>query len=130
MRPILPLRLLALLLFNTLALGVVAPGHAQNAVPDPAAPVNTAERELVVRFTRAYSMARSAFEEQAAGQVSETRINDELSEPSALERDLRREVNRIIDLNGLEEDEWTSMLARLETDEELQRRVESLSKLY
>ena len=93
--------------------------------PDGAEPAIAAEevdRELVVRFSRAYGMARGAVSrrEDAGNDVS-------LENPDDLDDGLRDEIYQIMDTNGLTKDEWQGMLARIQEDQALRDRVESLS---
>ncbi len=85
------------------------------------------DRELLVRFSRAYGMASGTLEQHEPGSLSAAERDAKLSNPAALDRRLRQEIDRIIDLNGLERREWQQMLARMDVDAELRQRVDSLS---
>jgi hypothetical protein len=92
------------------------------------------DRELVVRFSRAYGMAIGAVgrhdeaNEDAGLEDSHpagpTRI---LADPDRLDAGLRNEIYQIVDNNGLSEDQWQGMLAHMEKDPTLRERIESLS---
>lgn len=114
-----PLLLTALVCAGALAAPV--PGHAQTSA-------NDVDRELVVRFTRAYGMAKEAFEQHAESDAPSAEARDAmLRQPNELDANLQQELTRILDLNGLQRDEWKMMFARMEADEDLRRRVQSLS---
>jgi len=103
------------------ALAAPVPGHAQTAADD-------IDRELVVRFTRAYGMAKEAFKQHSESNAPSAEARDAmLRQPKELDAGLRQELTRILDLNGLQRDEWKMMFARMEADEDLRRRVQSLS---
>lgn len=111
----------ALLLAFGLAVPVTA---AQTAMESAEAEV---DRELVVRFTRAYGMAREAFEAHSQSAPSAEQRDAMLRQPDELAPELRRELVRILDLNGVAREEWRMMFARMQADEDLRRRVQSLS---
>ncbi len=102
-------------------LAAPAQARAQNAG------ASAIDRELVVRFTRAYGMAREAFDSRGQEAPSVDNRNAMLRHPDELDDGLRRELLRILDLNGLDLEQWRLMLARMETDEDLRQRVESLA---
>lgn len=109
------------ILVGAITLGMTASAGAQTSASD-------IDRELVVRFTRAYGMAKDALEQHSRGDKPSTEERDAmLRQPDELEADLRQELERILDLNGLERDEWKLMFARMEADEDLRQRVQSLS---
>jgi len=108
-----------------LALGLLASsGVAQSAMEAAEAEV---DRELVVRFTRAYGMAKEAFEEHSQSAPTAEKRDAMLRQPDELAPELRRELVRILDLNGLAREEWKMMFARMQADEDLRQRVQSLS---
>jgi hypothetical protein len=114
-----PLLLTAVVVAGGLAASV--PGHAQTSA-DPI------DRELVVRFTRAYGMAKEAFKQHSQSDAPSADARDAmLRQPNELDAELRQELTRILALNGLQRHEWQMMFARMEADEDLRRRVRSLS---
>lgn len=118
------MRVSLLVLCVTVLSGTVTPGAAEPAYAESA---TTDDRELVVRFTRAYGMAKQALEAHAPEAPSGSERDAMLRQPNELDPPLRGEIRRILDLNGLERADWERMFARMETDEELRRRVRSLS---
>jgi hypothetical protein len=102
------------------------PAWAEASQPATASP-EAAEREMVVRFTRAYGMAQQALEQHADDAPSAEEREARLRDPDALERELRQEIYRIMDLNGLDRKDWRLMFTRMDEDEEFRDRVESLS---
>ena len=85
-------------------------------------PPEAVERELVVRFSRAYGMVQGAVERhEGAPDV------DRLREPERLARELRQEIDRFMYSSGLSEQEWQGLLTRMEEDPAFRDRVESLS---
>ncbi len=73
-------------------------------------------------------MARGAYEEHAGEPRSRTDRDADLAAPSDAE--LRRAIARILDLNGLDQRQWRRMFALMERDDDLRRRIDSLSMPY
>jgi hypothetical protein len=88
-----------------------------DAAPLPA--TETADRELIVRFARAYGMA--------LGSAPDGEDQDDLREPDTLDGDRRAEVEQILVDGGLSVDEWRGMFARMDDDPALRARIDSLS---
>jgi hypothetical protein len=105
-----------------LILSTAAPTPAIPAaeVTAPAAPVDTStDRELVVRFARAYGMA--------IGSAPEGERPDAMRDPAALEDERREQLEQILTEGGLSLEDWTGMFARMDDDADLRARIESLS---
>lgn len=111
-----------LLCVMTLSLGIwPAALHAQ-ADETPAMAAEDIDRELIVRFSRAYGMAHGALKKR-----DDDADNGSLQEPESLDGGLTEEVEQIMEQNGVSRDEWQGLMARMEEDEEFRQRVESLS---
>ncbi|MDZ7669654.1 MAG: hypothetical protein U5Q16_09645 [Gammaproteobacteria bacterium] len=95
--------------------------HAQSA-ETPAMPAEDIDRELIVRFSRAYGMAQGALKKH-----DDDADNGSLQEPESLDGGLTDEVRQIMEQNGVSRDEWQGLMARMAEDEEFRQRVESLS---
>lgn len=117
MRLTIPIVMLAALIGSAAPAG----GAAQESSPAVESG-DAADRELIVRFSRAYGMAKGAVERHED-------VDDEadLRDPEQLDEDVRDEIRQIRDRNGLSKDEWHLMLARMDEDRALRERVESLS---
>lgn len=106
----------------TLSLGIwPAALHAQGAETQAMA-AEDIDRELIVRFSRAYGMAQGALKKR-----DDAADNGSLQEPESLDGGLTEEVEQIMEQNGVSRDEWQGLMARMEEDEEFRERVESLS---
>ena len=115
-------RILILLALLGAAAAPTQVAQAQVQERETTIPPEAVERELVVRFSRAYGMVQGAVEQhEAAADVSTLR------EPKRLDRELRQEIDQIMDSSGLSEQEWQGLLARMEKDRAFRDRVESLS---
>lgn len=112
-------------MFSMLLVAAVAAAAppAVLAAEEPGPTADAIDRELVVRFSRAYGMAKGV-----VAQRDDVDEDASLQDPERVDDDgLRQELYQIIDTNGLTPDEWQGMIARMETDAELRDRVESLS---
>jgi hypothetical protein len=110
---------------NTLALITVLgalPVSPALAQQDPTLTRDEVDRELVVRFSRAYGMAKGVLARHDDATDTAT-----LDDPEQLDEGLRDEIYQIMDTNGLSADDWRGMLARMEEDQALRERVESLA---
>lgn len=90
--------------------------------PTPAMAADEIDRELIVRFSRAYGMAHGALKrrDEAAEDVA-------LEEPDSMNDGLSEEIEQIMVQNGVTKEEWQGLMARMEEDEAFRQRVESLS---
>lgn len=88
----------------------------------PAMAAEDIDRELIVRFSRAYGMAHGALKKRddAAEDVA-------LEEPGSMNDGLSEEIRQIMEQNGITREEWQGLMARMEEDEAFRQRVESLS---
>ncbi|MFW6092672.1 MAG: hypothetical protein ACODAC_01780 [Pseudomonadota bacterium] len=116
----------SLVLIVLLGLLGQAPAWAQTAGSGDAMTGNS-ERELIVRFSRAYGMAKGAFDEHTVEDVPAEKRDALLREPEKLDDELQEELGQILDLNGLEPEEWQQMFARMDRDDRLRQRIDSLS---
>jgi len=115
-------KLLPVLCMAALSLGIWPMVlHAQSAETTPMAGEDI-DRELLVRFARAYGMAQGALKKHDDGAD-----DGALQEPESLDGGLTDEVRQIMDQNGVSRDEWQGLIARMDEDEEFRARVESLS---
>jgi hypothetical protein len=92
------------------------------------------DRELVVRFSRAYGMAIGAVgrhdetnEDTGLEDPDPAESNRVLADPDRLDAELRNEIYQIMDNNGVSEEQWQGILAHMEKDPTLRERIESLS---
>ncbi|MFU8817716.1 MAG: hypothetical protein ACNA7W_20400 [Pseudomonadales bacterium] len=104
----------------------VPPASAQEAAPG-GVPAQALEREMLVRFSRAYGMAKGAMVEHGLSTSTPEGDAELLRNPEQLQQPLRDEVYDIMDLNRVEPEEWEKMFERMEEDAELHQRIESLS---
>jgi hypothetical protein len=106
------------------ALAAVLATGAATAQPEPtsAMAAEDIDRELIVRFSRAYGMAHGALKkrEESADEVA-------LEQPDSMSDGLSEEIQQIIDQNGVTHEEWQGLMARMAEDEAFRQRVESLS---
>jgi hypothetical protein len=88
----------------------------------PAMAAEDIDRELIVRFSRAYGMAHGALKkrDEAADEVA-------LEQPDSMTDGLSEEIAQIMAQNGITQEEWQGLMARMEEDEAFRQRVESLS---
>lgn len=115
-------KLIPLLCMAALSLGIWPMAlHAQSAETAPMAGEDI-DRELLVRFSRAYGMAQGALKKHDDGAD-----NGALQEPESLEGGLTEEVRQIMEQNGVSRDEWQGLIARMDADKDFRARVESLS---
>ena len=113
----------SLIILLLAALAAASPAAGESREPGEAAiPADDVDRELVVRFSRAYGMAKGA-----VGRHEDVDEDASLEHPERLEEGLREEIYQIMDSNGVTEEEWQGMLARMDKDRALRDRVESLS---
>jgi len=107
---------------------LLASPSAWSATPDQptGVPQEALDRELTVRFSRAYAMAVNALDQHDVQADSAGERLERLSAPEQLDDEVRKEVDRVVDLNGLDESDWQAMLARMEHDDELRERINSL----
>ncbi len=111
-----------LLCVITLSLGIWSMAlHAQSD-ETPAMAAEDIDRELIVRFSRAYGMAHGALKKHDDGAD-----NGSLEKPESLDGRLTEEIEQIMEQNGVSREEWQGLMARMEEDEEFRQRVESLS---
>lgn len=110
-----------ILLLTTATVTLPASADAAETEQQPIA-AEAVDRELVVRFSRAYGMARGAMDRR-----DDVDDDADLSHPEHLDDGLHDEIVQIMDLNGVSRDEWQGMLARMAQDPELRERIESLS---
>jgi hypothetical protein len=111
-------RLIGALLVTLLA-GVLGP-FPLSADVEVATPADgSADRELIVRFARAYGMA--------LGTAPDGEEEDAVRDPEALPGERREELEQILREGGLSVEEWRGMFARMDADAELRDRIDSLS---
>jgi hypothetical protein len=115
----------ALFLLAALAAGTA--GAWAEEAPASGVPQAAVEREMLVRFSRAYGMAKGALEEHRVKEATPASDADLLKDPEQLEQPLRDEVYEIMDQNRVDPEEWQSMFAQMEADPALRERIESLS---
>jgi hypothetical protein len=114
-------RVFLLLVLSTAGSAAAAQEGMVGGVPKAAV-----EREMLVRFSRAYGMAKGALDDH--GVKTTTQGDAELlRDPEQLEQPLRDEVYEIMDRNRVEPEEWQSMFAQMDADPALRERIESLS---
>jgi len=99
---------------------------AAGALPDPEAWEAGPDRETLVRFARAYGQVSNVLDAEADIDP----LDESLQDPDQLPADIGREVERHIQDNGLDTDEWSALLARMERDEDFRTRVEMLALPY
>jgi hypothetical protein len=102
--------------------GARAQEGATGGVPQAAV-----EREMLVRFSRAYGMAKGALEEHEPNAAPPGTPADLLRNPDQLEPGLREQIYEIMDQNRVEPEEWQAMFAQMDADPDLRQRIESLS---
>jgi hypothetical protein len=115
------------LLFLAAAVSLIAvPGASLPAAAatgdavEAATPENDiADRELIVRFARAYGMALGSADIDAR--------DDALREPDDLDETARQALRQLIDDSGLGMAEWRGMFARMDDDPALRERIDSLA---
>lgn len=111
-------RLSGWLMAICLVAAIAAPtGAAEMEALTPA--TETADRELIVRFARAYGMV--------LGTAPDGEDPDAVRHPESLPGERRDELRQILADGGLTEDEWRAMFARMDDDPALRERVDSLS---
>jgi len=119
---------LLLLLLATSAPGIGAEAQEPAADADiGGVPQAALDRELLVRFSRAYGMAKGVLDEHGITEISPDATRALLRDPEQLEQPLRDEVYEVIDRNRLDAEAWQAMFAQMEADPALRERVESLS---
>jgi hypothetical protein len=129
-----------LLATSATGVGAGAPETAASAATDTAAnaaanagaapggvPQAALDRETLVRFSRAYGMAKGILDEHGMTDTSPDAKRALLRDPEQLEQPLRDEVYEIIGQNRLDATEWQAMFAQMEEDPALRERIESLS---
>jgi hypothetical protein len=114
--------LLLLIAVSAAGFGTAAEEGAVGGVPQAAV-----EREMLVRFSRAYGMAKGALDEHRQKDATAQGDAELLRDPEQLEQPLRDEVYEIMDQNRVEPEEWQSMFAQMDADPALRERIESLS---
>jgi hypothetical protein len=90
-------------------------------------PQAAVEREMLVRFSRAYGMAKGALEEHEPNAAPPGMAADLLRDPDQLEPGLREQIYEIMDQNRVEPEEWQAMFVQMDADPDLRQRIESLS---
>jgi hypothetical protein len=83
----------------------------------------TEDRELIVRFARTYGMMQAAL---STADVAD----DEAEDLESLQEPVRSRAFTILDTNGIELETWQAFLERLEHDDQLRQRIESLAAPY
>ncbi len=96
-------------------------------LPDPEAWEDGPDRETLVRFARAWGLVSSVLQEEESDRDP---LDQSLREPDGLPDDLRRQVSRHIRHNGLGQDEWSNLMARMDRDPDFRNRVEMLALPY
>lgn len=96
-------------------------------LPTPEAWEAGPDRETLVRFARAWGLVASILETEAP-EVDP--LDDVVAEPSHLSADVRRQVRRHIRNNGLDKEQWSRLMARMDADPEFRTRVEMLAIPY
>jgi hypothetical protein len=90
-------------------------------------PQAAVQREMLVRFSRAYGMAKGALGDHMVDNALPGTEADLLRNPDRLEPTLREEIYEIMDQNRVEPEEWQAMFAQMDADPALRQRIESLS---
>lgn len=96
-------------------------------LPSPEAWETGPDRETLVRFARAWGLVSSILQTDAP-EIDP--LDDAVAEPEALESDVSRQVRRHIRNNGLDQDEWANLIARMDADPDFRTRVEMLAIPY
>lgn len=110
-----------------MAAAVAAPYAAGQQDAPAGIPTAAVEREMLVRFSRAYGMAKGTLAEHGLASPSQGADAELLRDPEDLAPPVREEVYEIMDRNRVEPEEWHAMFARMDKDPELRDRIESLS---
>jgi hypothetical protein len=114
-------------LFLLIAAGTAGFGAAAQDGMIGGVPQAAVEREMLVRFSRAYGMAKGALDEHGLKDNSNQGDAELLRNPEQLDQPLRDEVYEIMDQNRVEPEEWRLMFAQMDADPALRERIESLS---
>lgn len=96
-------------------------------LPDEEAWEAGPDRETLVRFARAWGQIASVLETE---EPDTDPLDDSLAKPEELDADLSRQVRRHIRNNGLDQEQWASLLARMDRDADFRNRVEMLAVPY
>lgn len=96
-------------------------------LPDPEAWERGPDRETLVRFARAWGLVSSVLRSDAPDTGP---LDEEVAEPDTLSEDVSRQIRRHIRNNGLDQDQWASLLARMDRDSNFRTRVEMLAAPY
>lgn len=126
--------LLISLLSLLLATGAAAETPEQPAADAPAADLPNPEaweagpdRETLVRFARAWGLVSGMLQTDAPDVDP---LDDAVAEPDELSTDVSRQVRRHVRNNGLDQEEWASLIARMDSDPDFRTRVEMLAIPY
>ncbi|MCC5886429.1 MAG: hypothetical protein JJT88_08345 [Gammaproteobacteria bacterium] len=122
--------LLALLLAN----GVAAQTPEQPTADAPTADLPNPEawdagpdRETLVRFARAWGLVSGMLQSDAPDVDP---LDDSVAAPEELSSDVSRKVRRHIRNNGLDQEQWANLIARMDADPDFRTRVEMLAIPY
>jgi len=85
------------------------------------------DRETLVRFARAWGLVSSVLQADAPDTGP---LDDAVAKPEALADDVSRQVQRHIGNNGLDQEQWARLMARMERDPNFRTRVEMLAAPY
>jgi len=80
-----------------------------------------------VRFARAWGLVSSVLQADAPDTGP---LDDAVAKPEALADDVSRQVQRHIGNNGLDQEQWARLMARMERDPNFRTRVEMLAAPY
>ncbi len=105
----------------------MAADEAASELPDPEAWEDGPDRETLVRFARAWGMVTGTLREE---EPETDPLDESLRDPAELSGTLSREVRSQLRQNGLNPDEWASLLARMDRDPDFRNRVEMLALPY
>lgn len=96
-------------------------------LPDPEAWQSGPDRETLVRFARAWGQISRVLQSDAPDTDP---LDETVAEPKTLSEDVSRQVRRHIRNNGLDQDQWADLMARMEQDADFRTRVEMLAAPY
>lgn len=104
-----------------------ATDESATGLPSPQTWETGPDRETLVRFARAWGLVSGVLQTDAP---ETSPLDDAVAEPEELASDVSRQVRRHIRNNGLDQDQWAALIARMERDPDFRTRVEMLAIPY